>query len=284
MRKCNSHQGTFFSHRHETSESFMTPPLSLLAHILHLGRPLCHFCVHSLSRGLWTTGQAYFLFPTRVVRGSLFPPAYSAAQHVNKVQYWFSDFPWWSLPSSPLLLFKKITLGGIYVHIFWLCCVFVAAHSLSMVAVSRGYSFLQCTGFSLRWFVLWSASSVAVVHSLAAPRYGGSSCTRDRTRVSRVGRQILNHWPPEKSCQYFLVWCPRPQLDSDVPFWLHLHSSPFKPMCPYFAACVPSLLSWMSLLIWFCAYFHLDHPIIFLQFLFITVPPVLQDAIFSLTL
>lgn len=63
MRKCNSHQGTFFSHRHETSESFMTPPLSLLAHILHLGRPLCHFCVHSLSRGLGRLAKPISYFP-----------------------------------------------------------------------------------------------------------------------------------------------------------------------------------------------------------------------------
>ena len=33
------------------------------------------------------------------------------------------------------------------------CCV----HGLSLVAVSGGYSSLQCTGFSLRWLLsLWS--------------------------------------------------------------------------------------------------------------------------------
>ena len=29
---------------------------------------------------------------------------------------------------------------------FWLCWVFVAAHGLSLVEVSRGYSSLRCTG------------------------------------------------------------------------------------------------------------------------------------------
>ena len=33
---------------------------------------------------------------------------------------------------------------------FWLCWVFVAARGLSLVAVSRGYSSLQCVGFSCR--------------------------------------------------------------------------------------------------------------------------------------
>ena len=79
--------------------------------------------------------------------------------------------------------------------------------------------------------------------------------------------RFLTTGPPGKSCQYFLVWFPRPQLDTSVPFWLHLHSSPFKPTCLHFSAYVPSFLSLMSLLIWFCAYFHLDHPTIFLQFL-----------------
>ena len=42
----------------------------------------------------------------------------------------------------------------IYLFIyFWLCWVFVAAHGLSLVAVSRGYSSVRCVGFSLRWFL-----------------------------------------------------------------------------------------------------------------------------------
>ena len=35
--------------------------------------------------------------------------------------------------------------------IYW---VFVAAHGLSLVAASGGYSSLRCTGFSLQWFLL----------------------------------------------------------------------------------------------------------------------------------
>ena len=37
---------------------------------------------------------------------------------------------------------------------FWLRWVFVAAHRLSLVAASGGYSSLLCTGFSLWWLLL----------------------------------------------------------------------------------------------------------------------------------
>ena len=37
---------------------------------------------------------------------------------------------------------------------FWLHWVFIVARRLSLVAVSRGYSLLQCTGFPLRWLLL----------------------------------------------------------------------------------------------------------------------------------
>ena len=102
---------------------------------------------------------------------------------------------------------------------FWLHWVFLAAHRLSLVAVSGGYSFLRCAGFSLPWPLLlrsmgstcagfsscvmwtqqlWLAGSRAQAQQLwrmglVAPRYVGSSWTRARTRVPCIGRQILNH-------------------------------------------------------------------------------------------
>ena len=45
---------------------------------------------------------------------------------------------------------------------FYLCrphWVFNAAHGLSLVAASKGYSSLQCVGFLLRWLLLWSMGS-----------------------------------------------------------------------------------------------------------------------------
>ena len=45
---------------------------------------------------------------------------------------------------------------------------FVAAHGLSLVAVSGGYSSLQCSGFSLWWLLL--------LRSTGARQAGFSSC------------------------------------------------------------------------------------------------------------
>ena len=102
---------------------------------------------------------------------------------------------------------------------FWLCCVFIAIHELSLVAASRGYSLLRCAGFSLWWLLLlrstgsrhvgfsscgtwarqlWLTGSRAQAQQLwstglVAPRHVGSSQTRARTCVPCVGRRILNH-------------------------------------------------------------------------------------------
>ena len=55
-----------------------------------------------------------------------------------------------------LRIFKKIYL----VIYFWLRWVLIAACGLSLAAVSRGYSSLWCTGFSLQWLLLlWSMGS-----------------------------------------------------------------------------------------------------------------------------
>ena len=83
--------------------------------------------------------------------------------------------------------------------------VFVAACGLSLVAESGGYSSSRGVGFSLRWLLLLrsmgsrhadfsSCGSKALERTgLAVPRHVGSSRTRARTRVSCIGRQILNH-------------------------------------------------------------------------------------------
>ena len=57
---------------------------------------------------------------------------------------------------------------------FWLRWVFVAAHGLSLVTASGGYSSLQCAGFSLQWLLLLRstgsrhAGSVVVAHGLSS--------------------------------------------------------------------------------------------------------------------
>ena len=58
------------------------------------------------------------------------------------------------------ILISICYLWSFFFFYFWLCWFFVAAHRLSLVAVSGGYSSLQCTGLSLRWLLLlWSMAS-----------------------------------------------------------------------------------------------------------------------------
>ena len=51
---------------------------------------------------------------------------------------------------------------------FGLCWIFVAARGLPLVALSGGYSLLQCAGFSLRWLLL--------LRSTGSRHAGFSSC------------------------------------------------------------------------------------------------------------
>ena len=80
---------------------------------------------------------------------------------VTRVSFSLWVLPWlWTLA----WFFKKI-----YLFIFfWLCCVFVAVHGLSLVAASRSYSSLRCTGFSLWWLLL--------LRSMGSRHAGFSSC------------------------------------------------------------------------------------------------------------
>ena len=47
---------------------------------------------------------------------------------------------------------------NLFIFYFWLHWVFVAAHGLSLVAVSGGYSSLRCAGFSLWWLLLFRST------------------------------------------------------------------------------------------------------------------------------
>ena len=73
----------------------------------------------------------------------------------------------------------------IYLFIFWLHWVFIAVCGLSLVAVSRGYSPLQCTGFPLRWLLL--------LRSMGSRHPGFSSCGSQglERRLSSCGAQAL---------------------------------------------------------------------------------------------
>ena len=76
-------------------------------------------------------------------------------------------FPTLQLASSLNSFLFKINLLILFIY-FWLCWVFVAAHGLSLVAASRGYSSLRCAGSSLWWLLL--------LWSMGSRREGFSSC------------------------------------------------------------------------------------------------------------
>ena len=105
-------------------------------------------------------------------------------------------------------LFKYVIL---FIYFIFGCAASSLLHRLPLAAESRGYSPLQCSGFSLQWLLLLqskssratgfsSCGSQALEHSqqlsctgLVAPPHGGSSQTSAQTCVSCIGRWILYH-------------------------------------------------------------------------------------------
>ena len=112
-----------------------------------------------------------------------------------------------SLRAFRIHVFTKVSmwLVGWFVCV-WLSWVFVALPGLSVV-VLKGATLLWCAGFSLRWRLLqsmgcWCTGSVVWLSGsglwaqqlwragFIAPRYVGSSQTRDGTCVLCIRRQI----------------------------------------------------------------------------------------------
>ena len=67
----------------------------------------------------------------------------------------FSPFEYVWCCRTSVFLFLEI----LFIYLFWLCWVFIAARGLSLVAATRGCS-------SLRWLLLWA--SVVVAHGLSS--------------------------------------------------------------------------------------------------------------------
>ena len=68
-----------------------------------------------------------------------------------------------------------------YLFYFWLCWAIVAAHGLSQVALSRGYSLVAVSGFSLWWRLLSRSTGFSRCSGLSscsqqAPEHQLSSC------------------------------------------------------------------------------------------------------------
>ncbi|CAM9414348.1 unnamed protein product [Rangifer tarandus platyrhynchus] len=66
----------------------------------------------------------------------------------------FCDVSYLNFYSKRLYIDFKKSFKIILLFVFWLCWVFVAAHRLLLVVVSRGCSSLQCMGFSLQWLLV----------------------------------------------------------------------------------------------------------------------------------
>ena len=66
--------------------------------------------------------------------------------------------------------------------LFWLHWVFVAAHSLSLIAASRGYSSLQCVGFLLQWLLFW--------WSMGSRHLGFSKCGAWPQQLRHMGSKV----------------------------------------------------------------------------------------------
>ena len=66
--------------------------------------------------------------------------------------------------------FFNLFIFILFFFYFWLRWVFVAAHGLSLVVASRGYSSLQCAGFSLQWLLLSQSTGSRRAASVVAPR------------------------------------------------------------------------------------------------------------------
>ena len=106
--------------------------------------------------------------PTLCSTVNLNVPGQTSWGHPGALPFSFIAFP-----IAHQDLFNYTTLFCIFKILFiyfWLCWVLVAACWLSLVAASRGYSSLRCTGFSLRWLLLWSTGSRGVGFSSCGTR------------------------------------------------------------------------------------------------------------------
>ena len=113
----------------------------------------------------------YNCFPTKNIFACCHGHHHHCIPHLNGLATLYIFF----LPPPPIFIYLFIY--------FWLCWVFVAAHGLSLVAVSRGYSLMRCADFSLQWLLL--------LQSTGSRRTGFNSCGSQvlERRLSSCGAQ-----------------------------------------------------------------------------------------------
>ena len=101
------------------------------------------------------------------------------------------------------------------IHFWLLLFIFVAAHAVSPAVASRGYSSLQCMGFSLRWLsLLQSMGSLVVAHGLCCPMACGIFLDQGSNlhpQHWQVDSQTLDH-QGSPDFFFFLMWWSSPSF------------------------------------------------------------------------
>ena len=98
-----------------------------------------------------------------------------------------------------------------YLFYFWLRWVFIAACGLSLVVASRGYSSLQCAGFSLWWLLLLGARALGaqasvVAHRLQQLRLAGSRAQAQQLWCAGSRAQAQQLWLMGSRVQAQQLW------------------------------------------------------------------------------
>ena len=139
--------------------------------------------------------------------------------------------------------FFNVCLKKLFIY-FWPCWVFIAVHGLSLVEVSRGYSSLWCTGFSLQWLLLlWSAGSSCSVFSHCGASQGSNLCPLHWQVDSYPLYHQGNPWKPLNSSWRWLCHLTSPAVPrgSWAPALLHFCGS-----CPHRVPCSFPIGPWHS--------------------------------------
>lgn len=107
--------------------------------------------------------------------------------------------------------FRLLKTMFLFNEIFFFCCVDLCGCRQACSALVRGLPAVagaasHRSGFSCGAWALGASRFQYVKYTdLAAPWNVGLSATRDRTCVTCVSRQMLNHWTIGKSCFYLLL-------------------------------------------------------------------------------
>ena len=136
------------------------------------------------SDGFWEAAWAHRGGSTWVEAGVRLTPLPPGLEHCDFVICWeilrlhtaqLSGVAWSSLFIYLYFLFLFFIFKKNLFIYFWLRWVLVAVRGLSLVVVSRGYSLLRCTGFSLRWLLLLQSMGSRCTGSVVVA-CGLSSC------------------------------------------------------------------------------------------------------------